>query len=195
MLLPRLGAAAIAAGLLAGLAAGQLPGVHPRGAILIGWCAGIALHGALVLRFLLRASPQMLREGGLLQDRSRWSMIGVTAGASLAALGAVAWEIGGAAPTAPFSLPLGVVTIVLSWTFIHTCFAYHYAHAYWRDGGGLDFRGQSAPDGLEFLYFAFGIGMTCAVSDVNTTSPAVRRLVLAQGLCAFAFNARWWGRR
>jgi uncharacterized membrane protein len=186
---PRAGLVALAVGLGVGVLAGQWPAVHLRGALLMGWSAAVAVHAALVLRFLLGASADALRQGGLPLDGRRWPMIGAAAAASLAALTAVSWEIGGGYPTAPFSVPLGVATIVLSWAFMHIFFAYHYAQAFWQAGGGLDFPGGDAPDGPEFLYFAFTIGITGAVSDVTTSAPAMRRLVLAHSLAAFTFNA------
>jgi uncharacterized membrane protein len=47
----------------------------------------------------------------------------------------------------------------------------HYARSYYRNrskqhgsysqAGGLDFPGDEEPDYKDFLYFSFGIGMTC----------------------------------
>ena len=44
------------------------------------------------------------------------------------------------------------------------------------------------PDYFDFAYFSFVIGMTCQVSDVQTTSGRMRRLTLLQSLLAFGFN-------
>jgi uncharacterized membrane protein len=80
---------------------------------------------------------------------------------------------------------------------VHTLFAVHYAHGYYgdapRDGrggiaGGLAFPGGAEPDYWDFLYFSFVIGMTSQVSDVQTTSPWMRRLCLAHGIVSFFFN-------
>lgn len=155
----------------------------------MGWCAGAGTHATLLLRQLLRASPESLRSQAMLVDDSKWAMITASVLAAMAALTGVVWEIVVAGPRAGFSMPLGLTTIVLSWAFLHVLFAYHYAHAYWVAGGGFEFPGGDRPDGLEFLYLAFTVGMTGAVSDVSTSSPAMRRLVLTHGLAAFAFNA------
>jgi uncharacterized membrane protein len=40
-----------------------------------------------------------------------------------------------------------------------------------------------------FLYFSLVLGMTFQVSDVQITSPKLRRLAAAQGLIGFLFNA------
>jgi uncharacterized membrane protein len=109
--------------------------------------------------------------------------------AALAALLGVVTEIGGGGPRPAHSMPLGVATITLSWVYLHVLFAAHYAHAYWLAEGGLDFPGGKEPDWLEFLYLSFTVGMTAQVSDVVTSSPAMRRMVLTHALAAFAFNA------
>ncbi|MBV9521722.1 MAG: DUF1345 domain-containing protein, partial [Alphaproteobacteria bacterium] len=54
--------------------------------------------------------------------------------------------------------------------------------------GGLAFPGEARPDYWDFLYFAFVVGMTCQVSDVQVTSRAMRRLTLIHGIVAFFFN-------
>ena len=54
--------------------------------------------------------------------------------------------------------------------------------------GGLDFPGEREPDYWDFVYFAFVIGMTCQVSDVQVTARELRHLVTAQGIIAFFYN-------
>lgn len=89
-------------------------------------------------------------------------------------------------------------TLIGSWSLIHTLFALRYAHIYYGDAngpesppehrGGLQFPGKRPPDYLDFAYFAFVIGMTCQVSDVQISERRMRRLVLAHGLLSFGFN-------
>jgi uncharacterized membrane protein len=181
-------AISLAAVAAAGLCAAAGFGLPPRAALLAGWCAGTATHATLTVRHLLRASPEAFRrDGAPLRDGNGGLILGASV-AALAALAGVAWEIGGG-QRAAYSLPLGVLTIALSWVFIHVGFAREYAHAFWRTGDGFAFPGAEQPDGAEFLYLAFTVGMTCAVSDVGTTAPRMRRLVLMHALAAFAFNA------
>ncbi len=73
-------------------------------------------------------------------------------------------------------------TIVLSWLFMHTIFAQHYAHEYYGEHrnsrvGGLEIPGQQEPDYWDFLYFSFVIAMTSQVSDVQITSKSIRHMV------------------
>jgi uncharacterized membrane protein len=83
-----------------------------------------------------------------------------------------------------------VVTIVLSWAAIHTTFALHYAHDYYRGAkaGGLAFPGEDQPDYWDFVYFSFVIGMTAQVSDVGVTDRMIRRTATAHGVISFIFN-------
>jgi uncharacterized membrane protein len=86
---------------------------------------------------------------------------------------------------------LAAFTILLSWAFIHTIFALHYAHEFYdeTDGGGLAFPGDREPDYWDFVYFSFVIGMTSQVSDVAITSKLIRRTAAAHGIVSFVFNA------
>jgi uncharacterized membrane protein len=92
---------------------------------------------------------------------------------------------------------LGLATVVLSWSLMHTVFGLRYAHAFYGDSdepgenrhaGGLLFPGERMPDYFDFAYFSFVVGMTCQVSDVQITSHRMRRLTLLQSALAFGFN-------
>ena len=93
---------------------------------------------------------------------------------------------------------LGAVTILLSWLVAHCVFAVHYAHEYFyeieqREAPGLDFPGVADDRGeldyWDFCYFAFVIGMTAQVSDVQVRTRHWRRMVLVHGMVSFLFNA------
>lgn len=95
-------------------------------------------------------------------------------------------------------LLLAVGTVLCSWVLLHTIFALHYAHLFYRrededdrddePGDGLEFPNTKRPDFLDFTYFSFVIGMTFQVSDVQITAPGIRRLALVHGLLSFLFN-------
>jgi uncharacterized membrane protein len=73
----------------------------------------------------------------------------VTAGmASLAAI--VFWLRTAGSDFDPRDLALLFLTTLLSWVFIHTIFALHYAHGYYAEhrgkGGGLRFPDESEPN-------------------------------------------------
>ncbi len=56
------------------------------------------------------------------------------------------------------------------------------------NGGGLHFPGDAKPNYWDFIYFAFTVGTSTAVSDVAVTSRAIRKTVTIHALVAFIFN-------
>jgi uncharacterized membrane protein len=136
-----------------------------------------------------------------LQDTTRSIIFLFVVLAAVTSLFAVAFLVGGAKGLGKRALTehllLAGATIVSSWFLVHTVFTMHYAHAYYRDededpntsgSGGLEFPNEKEPDFLDFAYFSFVIGMTCQVSDVQISSPGMRRLALVHGLLSFLFN-------
>jgi uncharacterized membrane protein len=96
------------------------------------------------------------------------------------------------------SVFLAMTAVITSWLLVHTIFTLRYAHMYYGNAAknekmisskrGLEFPGQAAPDYIDFAYFAFVIGMTFQVSDVEISSRQIRRLALLHSLISFAFN-------
>jgi uncharacterized membrane protein len=147
------------------------------------------------------ADPRTSVQGARLQDTTRFVIFVFVILAAVTSLFAVAILIGGAKGLGSRALTehliLAGATVLSSWFLIHTVFAMHYAHAYYRDsdddpntieGAGLEFPNQTEPDFLDFAYFSFVIGMTCQVSDVQVSSQSMRRLTLVHGLLSFLFN-------
>lgn len=92
-------------------------------------------------------------------------------------------------------IPVSLCGMLFSWVMVHTIFTFHYAHRYYdsdkenaKDNEGLEFPGDALPDYIDFAYFAFVIGCTFQVSDVQITSRKIRRIVLLHGLLSFALN-------
>ncbi|MEO7036814.1 MAG: DUF1345 domain-containing protein [Polyangiaceae bacterium] len=89
-------------------------------------------------------------------------------------------------------LGLCLVAVVASWVLTHTAYTLRYAHLYYRDDdegeGGLEFPGKNDPDGFDFAYFAFTLGMCFQTSDVAVTSHHIRRAVLGHALLSFLYN-------
>ena len=89
---------------------------------------------------------------------------------------------------------LVLATYTISWFFIHTAFALHYAHVYYQEyektkEPPLLFASKLKPNYVDFLYFSMVIGMTCQTADINIASSRMRFLVMLQGITAFIFNA------
>src|ERR1700692_2726405 len=163
--------------------------------LLVGWDVGIALYLALALRMMAVAQVRHIRIRAKLQDEGQFTIMALTAVAALASLGAIIALLGMSDQNNRNSihLLLGVVTILLSWTFTHIMFALHYAHEFYDEnggkGGGLIFPGDlHEADYWDFVYFSFVIGMTSQVSDVAITCRPIRHTVSAHGIISFFFN-------
>ena len=164
--------------------------------LLIGWDIGIALYLVLALIMMRRSDVHRIRHRAALQDEGQIAMLVLTVTAAAASFVAIFAELGTEAGVArqPGQLVLATLTIVLSWAFIHTMFALHYAHEFYGDGrdhriGGMTFPGDDEPDYWDFTYFSFTVGMCAQVSDVTVSSKAVRRVVLSHSIVSFLFNA------
>jgi uncharacterized membrane protein len=94
-------------------------------------------------------------------------------------------------------LIVAISGILLSWTMVHTLYTIHYAFLYYDDAegnpkehaGGLEFpEAHARPTYLDFAYFAFVIGMTFQVSDIQINRRLIRRVVLLHGILSFGLN-------
>jgi uncharacterized membrane protein len=158
--------------------------------MLVGWDAGVAFYLINAFMLLARADVGHIRRRALVQDEGRFVILVLIVSAALASLGAILAQLG--AGRAPGNLALAMLTILLSWAFVHVIFALHYAHEFYAAkprGGGLTFPGGEEPDYWDFLYFSLVIGMTSQVSDVAVTGRTIRRTVAAHGVVSFLFNA------
>ena len=182
--------AAIAIGIAAGF---LLPGsLRPVTRFIVGWDVFAGLYLVLAYIMMLRCDVAHIRRSAILQDDGRFLILLVTAFGALASLGAIVYELG-ASKGNPTGLILAIVTIVLSWTLVHTVFALHYAHDFYRNKkpGGLQFRSgdqHEDADYWDFVYFSFVIGMTAQVSDVGITDKIIRRTATVHGVISFVFN-------
>jgi len=143
-----------------------------------------------------RSDVHRLKRRAANQDEGNLAMLFLVVAAAIASLGAIFAELGTQAGQSrqPGQLILATATVVLSWAFIHSIFALHYAHEYYGEGrdrqiGGMSFPDDNEPDYWDFAYFAFTIGMCAQVSDVTVSSKSIRRTVLTHSIVSFLFNA------
>ena len=166
--------------------------------LLSGWdAAGLSL---LVLSWwrIWHETASETRRHAALDDPGRrvvWLLVLLASTISLFAAGFVMRRAHSIAPnSAAFCLLLGLclAAVVSAWALTHTTYALRYAHLYYRDDddgeGGLEFPGKNQPDGVDFAYFSFTLGMCFQVSDVSVTSRIIRRTVLAHALLSFLYN-------
>jgi uncharacterized membrane protein len=160
--------------------------------LLLAWDIFAAFYGVLAYAMMLRCDHSNIRRNAILQDDGRFLILLVTALGAFASIAAIVLELG-ASKRGAYELTLAVVTIVLSWAAVHTTFALHYAHDYYRGAkpGGLQFPSGDKNDPVDywdFVYFSFVIGMTAQVSDVGITDRTIRRTATAHGIISFVFN-------
>jgi uncharacterized membrane protein len=160
--------------------------------LLIGWDIFVTFYLVLAYIMMFRCGLAYIRRNAVLQDDGRFLILLVTALGAFASLAAIVFELGASHRSGP-QLALATVTIALSWAAVHTTFALHYAHDYYRGTkpGGLQFPSGDRHDHADywdFVYFSFVIGMTAQVSDVGITDKTIRRTVTAHGIISFIFN-------
>jgi uncharacterized membrane protein len=160
--------------------------------LLIGWDSFVALYLLLVYIMMARCGLAHIRRNAVLQDDGRFLILLVTALGAFASIAAIVFELAGSHRSA-VELALATVTVALSWAAVHTAFALHYAHDYYRGAkpGGLQFPNgdeHEKPDYWDFVYFSFVIGMTAQVSDVGITDKTIRRTATAHGIVSFVYN-------
>jgi uncharacterized membrane protein len=186
----------LALGLAVMIASFALPWRVPT-RILTAWDIGAALYLALTYRTMAHATVSQIRRRAAIVDEGALAIPVLTTFAAVASLAAIIAELGHAPNSQGLSgwseVALGMGTILLSWAFMHTIFALHYAHEFYGGGrddriGGLMFPGNEEPDYWDFLYFSVVIAMTSQVSDVQITSKSIRRLTTVHGIVSFFFN-------
>ena len=111
--------------------------------------------------------------------------------AVLAAVGLALVRAGNATGgTKAYLITLGVLSVALSWSLVHTVFTLQYARSYYFPPvGGIDFNEDDPPTYLDFAYLAMTIGMTFQVSDTNLTTKRIRRIALFHALLSYLFGA------
>jgi uncharacterized membrane protein len=159
--------------------------------LLIGWDSLIAVYLVLVYGMMLNQDHTHIRRAAAMQDDGRFVILLVTALGAFASVAAIVAELGTHRGVAELSI--AITTIALSWAAVHTTFALHYAHDYYRgpEPGGLQFPSGDTKDHADywdFVYFSFVIGMTAQVSDVGITDRTIRRTATAHGIISFIYN-------
>jgi uncharacterized membrane protein len=148
---------------------------------------------------ILMRSTNQIKQNARIQDGSLVFVFALVLISSLASMFTVfLLIISKDAINADLALYLAVAIggMLLSWILVHTLFTFHYARIYYKadrmnpesSAMGLSFPKEDNPDYRDFAYFAFVVGMTFQVSDVEVCTRQLRRVVLFHGLLSFALN-------
>jgi len=98
---------------------------------------------------------------------------------------------------APLRISLFFAALFTTWLELHLSFAVYYAKVYFAsnpqpaaDGGEPQifiFPGKDEPLFTDFLYVAYSVALTFAMSDVDLEDGFARRIVLLQAIVSFLF--------
>jgi uncharacterized membrane protein len=164
--------------------------------ILVAWNCGVMLFLALIYVWMTNLSAERISSRYIEEDESaRFILMVVVAAAMVSVLAIVAplanlKQVAGAERIA--HIALAALTLVNSWLLVPTMFTTHYADLFYSATDSdrpLMFPGTARPIFWDFAYFSFTIAAACQTSDVSTTNPAVRKVVIAHTLVSFFFNA------
>lgn len=164
---------------------------------LISWDVAVASYLLVVYLQTRSATSQHMIEHAAEVDDGRYFVLFVSLFAVLASITAIILELQSTLEpgmTKNAHVAFVFFTVALSWLFVHTSFAKHYAHEYFGpadDGGirqGLIFPGGEAPDFGDFFHFSLVIGVAAQTADVQIAAKPIRRVVTLHGVLAFVFN-------
>jgi uncharacterized membrane protein len=197
----------LTSGLLLGLAVYALllifTGLSWRIRFIAAWDIGVGFALAALYIGLRKSSAENIKNRALLQDAGKWTVLVLALVAATASLVVIASEMPLVKTASGLELIARVLfvifTIILSWAFMHTMFALHYAHDYYMEADLSDeaaepasrrliFPGEKFPAYGDFLYFSFTIGMTFQVSDVQIADAEMRRVVILHGVTSFFYT-------
>ena len=166
----------------------------PSAAILAGWDVAVVIYLVWVWSSVWRLDPGVTAQLAKREDPSTAVAELMVVGAGTALLAAVGFALAKAGQATggmkAYLIALGLLSVVLSWTVVHTVFMLRYARAYYAEPvGGIEFNEEEPPTYTDFAYFSFTVGMTFQVADTNITSKAVRRVTLHHALLSYLFGA------
>lgn len=160
--------------------------------ILVGFIvAALGFAVPLIVR-IMRASTQETAHyvHGLDPGRSLTDLIVFTG--ALASLGGVGFMLlakdSGPTGKAVEAL-IAVLTVFSAWLLVHTMFALRYArHWFNAEPDCIDFHMDDQPAYSDFLYTAFAVGVSFAISDTDLQTTRVRRIALLQSWLSYLFG-------
>ncbi|AMB85023.1 hypothetical protein AWM79_06745 [Pseudomonas agarici] len=183
---------------LFGLAVGALVPISPvLTKVLVGWNTAVWSYLILMLWLTVRSRPEDVRRFVEREDENAGTVLLIGSIAAIASLAAITFELAGSKDLEVHTRLLRYgftgLTVMGSWLLIGVIFSVHYARQFYVSNDQdppLRFAdGEKHPDYWDFLYFSFTISVAVQTSDVGVATKTLRRLVLAQSLIGFVFNA------
>ena len=183
-------------GLVVGALVGVSVGFASAGAFgaldagLLGWCAGALAYMIVSALTMSKGDTQAVCSEDASADAVRTALLWVSLAAAILALLAVLVDLAeaGVSVSKTGDVVIALVAIVITWFFIQIAFAQHYTRELRMDRISLAVPGLTKPGFWDLLYVALTIGIAYQSSDVQTSSAALRKLLIAHGLLSFVFN-------
>lgn len=164
--------------------------------VLACWNAGVVLFLVLIFFWMTRLSAAQICTKYVEEDESAPFILVFVIIAAVASLFAIIEplatikQVSGSVRAAHFAL--AALTLIDSWLLVPVMFTTHYADMFYSaaaDDRPLRFPNTPEPVFWDFAYFSFTIAAACQTADVSTERTGVRRIVIAQTLISFLFNA------
>ncbi|HMM68151.1 MAG TPA: DUF1345 domain-containing protein [Dokdonella sp.] len=173
-------------------AATRILGLRMTLGILLSFDISVSIFLLATAWMFSHSDEKSMRRRAAAEDNGGWSFLLSSIAVSAVVLLALGAELHAARSGGLVEIWLAATSLVLSWLFMNTMFALHYAHRYyWAGQGGaekLESPGGPPPDYWDFAYFSFVFGMTFQVSDVSISDRHIRRIALMHGIIAFFFD-------
>lgn len=181
--------------LVIGIAAALVPlpgGVSGVAHVLVGFSVTALGFAVPLIRLMMRATPEQTEAyaDGLDPGRSVTDIVlGTSALASLAGVGLMLLTKGTSQTASVVEAGVAVATVFSAWVLVHTVFGLRYArHWHNAEEGCIDFHMPGPPAYSDFLYMAFAVGVSFAISDTDLRTTAVRRIALRQSWLSYLFG-------
>jgi len=164
---------------------------------LTGWNVGVWAYILSTAWLIMRAGHEKVRAIAEREDNTAAAVLAVLSVAAIISLAAIVFELATSrALSAQGRLghyAFTAATVLGSWLLVGILFTFHYAHMFYQshiNARPLIFPDREEnPDYWDFLYFSFTIAVAAQTSDVVVMSRPMRKLVLAQSVLSFLFNA------
>ncbi len=168
-------------------------------AALIGWNTCTLLYLGMSVETMLNASHERMEKRAQLHDDGEGVILLLAIVAAILSFVAIVAELATTKDAKgllkDLHIGLSGLTLLTSWAFIHTAFAFHYAHGYYARGDHakgspcLIFPNTALPHYTDFLYFSFIIGTSGQTADVSFATTQIRRVGTIHCVLAYLFNA------
>ncbi|MFB2836124.1 DUF1345 domain-containing protein [Floridanema evergladense] len=176
--------------------------------LIAAYVVGVSVDLGLIILMMTVSTAQTTMKRAANEEPSNAALLGFIVLFSAITLAAIALLSNNShnrpALIANIHIGLSLLAIFLSWLFLHTYFALHYARIYYQEKltsekiylaesapknyeGGLNFPNPGLADYWDFLYYSFTIAMCYQTSDISITSVVMRRVTLVHAIVSFIY--------